>query len=161
MTTKELETELRRLQLVLLLESPSLNCGGCGIFARHFYERVNIPNAQKRILYLGHSKRTLEDKLDSIKANRTRENWAASHVIVAITIKRKTLYVDGHKTYRTLSAAKDEFTCDFHVDVPIDLLKRAVKKKGDWNDSFRRSSSERAVKEIIVKWVTSLNTTTK
>lgn len=161
MTTKELETELRRLQLVLLLESPRLNSGGCGIFAKHFYELVNIPNAQKRILYLGRNKQTLEDKLDSIKANRTRDNWATSHVIVAITIKRKTLYVDGHETYRKLSEAKDEFSCNAHVEVPIHLLKRAVEKKEDWNDSFRRSSSERAVKEIIVKWVTSLNTTTK
>lgn len=161
MTTKELETELRRLQLVLLLESPSLNRGGCGIFARHFYERVNIPNAQKRILYLGRNKRILEDKLESIKTNNTSYNWATSHVLVAITIKRKTLYVDGHETYRKLSAAKDEFSCNAHVEVPIHLLKRAVKKKEDWNDSFRRSNSESAVKEIIVKWVTSLNTTTK
>lgn len=153
LTKKELLLKIFQLQKEVQEKIKYLNYGGCGTFAKMFYEELVkfYPKEKVRIIFFDNYQPIREKKeiIREIKSNNDpfyTYSLAPAHCMVEID---KTLLVDGYYTHHKI---KDEYRWErmYRGYVTIEDLEICL-EHGSWNDEYNTDQNSK-LKRIIKKY---------
>lgn len=123
---------------------PTLNCGGCGVFAYEAYKLLDSLGLSVKLGVITYDKtRTL----DCLRNNGTPRATPFSHIVLCIGRK----IIDSEGVYDKVGEIKDYSTYDMAKGMSLELLAEWIADKGGWNPRFNREQYVPVIKQELKK----------